>query len=854
MAKICKFIVKFWYIFTGLFAVLLGVSIYLIPKVEIVYNFTHFLPEDSETYVALEITADEFGTFTTAQIMLTGESAKDAQKLADQINASGLPGLTGALFSNDAEHVKSDTPYGPAALVNVMFQGDSSSANVANGVAALRDMLDGYENQLAGPAVTDGYLRQTVADEMLIMLAVAVPVIMLILFLTSRSFIEPLVFLIVLGFAAAINMGTNYFLGGISYVTHSIAVILQLALAMDYAIIFLHRYREERIAHDCREAVALALQKSVLSISASCLTTVAGLVAIMFMRLQIGYDIGIVLTKGIVTSLLSVFLFMPGMIVLFNRALEKTAHRPWLPKMEFIPRASLKIRRAVPVAALALIALAFILQLNTPIGFVDALQTHEPQIKINGAFGSSSQVCVLVPKGDRGKELELTGALLKLKGISGPSGLMSELSKIKLNENLPYTAADQFNAVEFGALLYGLGADPIEAAVLSPAVFQAYCDAHGISYRQGLFGGDAFTLRLYFPDLIMTLLSDEIAAARPGSAFLQALRSEGSPYAPLFAELQRGISTFESERYARIIFSVSVSGESAEGDALIAAMRAETKKLYPDEYYLLGDAVFVNDIKTTFNSDQTMIAVLTALFILIILAGAFRSASIPVLLTLTIQGAVWLNFAVSAVTGGKVVFLGYIIVSSIQMGATIDYAIVITGRYREMRKALKPREAAKGAVTAEIPTVLTSGGIMILAGYIIGWISQVPSIGGLGSLLGRGALFSVAFVLFILPALLVVFDKLIDKTTMKRPLWGGGKKAAAGVSGGAGSGVSAGEVLPEVLSAAVAVADNGAGEVLSATAAVAGEVRSTDGAAAAAEPVQVPQSDFVQPPQKENAE
>ncbi len=315
MEKVAEFIVDKRKAFFLIFIVAVLYSVSSISKVNINNDITTYLPDDTETKKGLTIMEEEFITYGSAQVMVTNITYEQALKLQEKIEA--IEGIGSAEFDDSEEHYKESK-----ALYSVSFTDLVDSEVSQQAMKELKELIADYDCYISSEVGKDDAAE--LQADMSVILVLAVIVIVIVLLFTSQTYMEVLVFLVVFGVAALLNMGTNYWFGTISFITNAIAVVLQLALAIDYAIIMCHRYMEERETKAAREATIIALSKAIPEISSSCLTTISGLIALMLMQLKIGFDMGIVLTKGILCSILTVFLLMPGLLMLFNKAMDYT--------------------------------------------------------------------------------------------------------------------------------------------------------------------------------------------------------------------------------------------------------------------------------------------------------------------------------------------------------------------------------------------------------------------------------------------------------------------------------------------------------------------------------------------------
>ena len=595
-------------------------------------------------------------------------------------------------------------------------------------------------------------------------LLLAVSVIVFVLLFTSRSYFEVVIFGIVFIFAAVLNMGTNYLLGTISSITNSIAVILQLALAIDYSIILIHRYQDEVMKQPTeKDALIEALSKGIIEISSSSLTTISGLLALTLMHFRLGYDLGVVLTKGIIFSILSVLLLMPGLILMFPKMLKRTAHRNHVPNIELWGRFLTKSKYCFVWVFVVIIPLSIYFSSKTNYAFADSTineliysESRATMHKITDTFDDSTQIALIVPNGNYEAEKSIIKEIEKMdnvKTITGLANIESEKGKVLTDKYTPRMFAELLDMdLEETTLLY---------------------QAYGVEHHQyqGIFkSAEDYEVPLIDMFLYVFDKSDE------GIINLDSDKKEKMD--SLRNSLMLGIDQLQGENYDRIIISASVPVEGKTSTALVDAIRETAKNYYENsdkKVLVIGEITSARDLADTFNSDSTKINVLTILFVLVILLLTFKSVAGSVLLVFVIQGSIWINFSFPYLMNITSSFVTNMIVSAIQMGATIDYAIVIMNHYQELRDKFDKKTAMSLAVNESFPTILTSGTILTMAGFLISMRVSDVYIGHIGLAVGRGALISVILVLTVLPQIIVLLDKIINKTKFKISLGGDDK-------------------------------------------------------------------------------
>lgn len=745
MNKIAKFIVEKRILFFILFAVLLVYSILSIPKVGIEYSITSYLPKNTDTAKALEIMEDEFVTYGSAKIMISNITFEKADALYREIKE--YDGVKSFTFKNNSDYYRES-----CALFSITFDGDSDDAASVGAFNRIKERLKGYDFVVPTPLVEN--FADELARDMIIILAIAAAVIVVVLLFTSKSFAEILVFPIVFGAAALLNMGTNYWLGTISFVSNSVCIVLQLALAIDYAIILCHRFTEEKdkTPTDAKAAMTAALAKSIPEISSSSLTTVSGLVALMFMQLRLGYDLGMVLAKSIICSLLTVFLLMPGLLLTFSKLMDKSRHRNFVPKITFWGKGVVKVRYLLlPIFFCLFVVCGIFSQQITYVYSENAIDTSRPTDTMTAVrrteevFGYDNMFVILVPKGDYEKEREILDAVESEEMITSALGI----ANIEITDG--YYLSDSVSYRDFAAMT-----DISDSLALT-----------------------AFRLYAVMNEDYWAVTADKIEDYRVTVIELLDFVFEHDDYLNLDGEqketfddlkntLKDGEAQLIGDKYTRLIFNIDGAVESKETFALIERLIPQIKAMYPGAIFA-GESMSAYDLNDSFVSDNLIINLLTIAFIYLILTFTFRSWGIPAVLVLVIQGAIFLNFAYPVVMGSNLFFFVYLIVSAIQMGATIDYAIVITNRYRTLRKeGMDKRQAIAETLSQSFPTIFTSGSIMTVAAFLIGGISSEPLIASIGLCLGRGTIISILSVMTMLPALLYVLDKPLEKTVFKK--------------------------------------------------------------------------------------
>lgn len=728
-----------------LFVLAIIYSVLCINKVQVNQDITSYLPADSETRQGLSIMDEQFMTYGSAKVMLANVTFNQADSLVDSLE--NVDGVKEVAFDDSSDHFK-----GTNALFDITFSGTSDEQVSKDALNSVKDILTDYDVYVSTEVGSEESSAESLAKDMNIILVLAVVVIVAVLLLSTKAYLQIPVLLITFGVAAILNMGTNYWFGTISSITNSIAVVLQLALAIDYAIILCDRFMEEHETLDAEEAVKVALSKAIPEISSSSLTTISGMVAMMFMQFRLGYDMGIILVKAIILSLISVFFLMPGVLLIFAKGIDKTHHKCYVPKITIVGKFANKTKYIIPSLFIICLVFAFMKSNNCQYiydtsSIVSAKKSESKiaQETIEETFGASNQLVVMVPKGDYESEHKVVKKLQNLDYVTSALAL----SNVSINDE--YVLTDKLSPRQFSELV-GIDREVVEV------LYMAY------AYNQEQYGPVVTGIDDYDVPIIDMFL------------FLYDQYKEG--YVTLDSNLDEKLTTLydtlhdaqlqlQGSDYSRLVLNISLPVEGQETYDALEEIRGIAAQYYSkDSVILVGNSTSDHDLESSFASDNIIISVLTALFVMIILFFTFQSAGLPVLLVLTIQGSIWINFAVPSIEGQTVFFIAYLIVSAIQMGATIDYAIVISNRYLQLKQQMPLKEAITETLNQSFPTIFTSGSILTCAGFLIGEIASDATVASIGVALGRGTLISIILVLFVLPQILLMGDIIIEKTAL----------------------------------------------------------------------------------------
>ena len=746
MERVAAFIVDRRYLFVVLFVALCIFSIFTSNGVDVNEDLTDYLPDDSETRQGLQIMDREFLTYGDARVMVSNITYAKAEELAEMLRS--VDGVKTVTLENDQDHYNA-----ASALFEVVFDGEKLDNVSIQGVENVRNALRDYDTYIM--TEVGNPTGEILEKEMQMVFVILVVIIILVLLLTSQTYAEVPILLITFGVSVWINKGTNYWFGEISFITNSIAAVLQLGLAIDYAIILCHHYTEERAHNTPRDAVVKALTVAIPEISASSLTTISGLLALAFMKIKIGSDMSLVLVKAILFSMLTVFLLMPALLLLMSPWLDKTHHRRFLPRIDGWGRFTIKSRYIVPPVFVVILIAACILANHCPYVFgystLDTLKQNEYKLsekKINATFGEVNQVALIIPFEDYESEAKLVEDLKELNGIDHLVALADTEAKDG------YMVPDSLTPRQFAELT------DIDISV-SRAAYTAYCTSNenftqAIGQLVDLSNIDNCTVPLI--DMIKFLYEQrDVYESRIDASLMDDLEE-------MYDDLIDGERQLHTKDYSRIILFLNLPVESEETYDYLTVIKGVIGKYYTESYFV-GETAKDKDFSAAFSEDNMLISILTIVFVVAILLMTFKSVALPLLLILVIQGSIWINFSFPTILHSNLYFLAYLIVSAIMMGANIDYAIVISSRYLKLKETMPYKDAMIEALNLAFPTVVTSGSILAAAGISIGVLSSENTVASIGICLGRGTLLSMFLVMGVLPQILLLGDTIVEKTS-----------------------------------------------------------------------------------------
>ncbi len=660
------------------FVMAMIVSAVCSTMVNVNYDINDYLPDGTASTVALDTMNEEYDmSIPNARVMVSNLTVAQALEMKQKL--SEIEGVEDVTWLDDV--IDTDIPLETADKDTVenyykdnkaLFTVTINEHTRIETVNAIRDLI-GDNNSMAGAAINTAIAAQATNKEVKNIIFLVIPICLAVLFLTSSSWIEPILLLGSIGVAILLNKGSNLMFGTISFVTNAAGGVLQLAVSMDYSIFLLHRFQEMREEGQApKEAMINALCKSTGSILSSGLTTVIGFAALILMRFKIGPDMGLAMAKAIFLSLITVFVLFPVVLLYCYPLIDKTKHKSFLP--DFGKFGQFVTKLMVPAV---LVFVLFIIPCNlgqkenffsygsSQIFSTDTQIGRDTKI-IEDTFGKSNNLVLMVPKGDLEKETELSKKLHDMPEVT---------------------------------------------SILS------YVDNAGA-------------------EVPMDYVDNET------------------------------LSKLISDNYSRLVLTVDADFEGEKTFNLIEEIRSLAKSYYGDKYLLAGESASTYDLMDTITKDNDRVNLIAIGAVFVVLLLSMKSITIPVILVLAIETAIWINLSVPYFTNDFVFYIAYLIISSVQLGATVDYAILLTSRYMEVRETASKKKTIVETLRSTTVSIMTSASILTIAGLLLWKISTHGILSQLGHLLARGTALSTLIVLFVIPGMLYIFDGLIQKTTV----------------------------------------------------------------------------------------
>ena len=682
MRKFYNWVVNHRKLVIAVYAVLFIICAVCKTQISVDYDMNDYLPESSASTVALNLMDKEFdGDVPNARVMVKDVTIPEALEYKEKI--SNVEGVTDVTWLDDAVSVDVPLETQDIDTIENYYKGGNALFSVTiekekrvDAVSNIRKII-GDDNAMTGSAVSTAAATTSTVSEIGKISVIAVLFVILVLILTTDSWFESVVVMIGLGVALIINAGSNLIFGEISFVTNAAGMILQLAVSMDYSVFLIHRFTECRKQNsDPKEAMVDALTMSTSSILSSGLTTVIGFLALCLMRFLIGPDLGRALAKGIAISLITVFTFMPCLILSTYKWLDKLEHRPFVPSFNGFGCVVQKVTASVLIIFVLAIVPSFLASNANSFYygashiFNEKTQTGADTAQIEDIFGKSDTYVLMLPKDDKVQQKALSDALHEIPQVTG---------------------------------------------IIS------YVDTVGMEIPESYLDEETY-------------------------------------------------SKLCSDRYTRMVLSVEADYEGDETFDLVETIRDTAEEYYPGEWYLAGEGVSTYDLMDTVTQDMMKVNLVAIGAVFLVLLLTMRSIVLPVILVLAIETAIWINLSIPYFSGQPLFYIAYLIISSIQLGATVDYAILLTERYKEYRETCGKKEAVSNTLSAVTVSILTSGSVLTVVGFLLGYISSHGLLSQLGFLIGKGTVCSLIIVLFALPGMLYLFDRTFIKKKIRKRL------------------------------------------------------------------------------------
>lgn len=683
MQKFGQFICKHRKFILILTLVLLIPSVIGMKATRINYDILVYLPDDIETIKGENILSEDFNMGAFSMIILDNMDTKDILSLENKIKeldnvekAVSIADITGTGFPIEMlpDEVKDAFYKDDSTLMLVTFKDQISSDSTLEAVEKIRDITDEH-CKVSGMTSTVLDTRNLSDSEIVIYVIIAVILCLIVLEIALDSYLAPILLLLNIGIAILFNMGSNIFLGQISYITKAISAVLQLGVTMDFAIFLYHSYMQEKEkTSDIYEAMKNAICKTLLSVVGSSITTIAGFLALCSMDLTLGRDIGIVMAKGVFLGVICVVTVLPAMLLQFNSLIEKTKHKEILPKFTHVKNFVLKHYKAIAISFIIILPIAFYGYQKTDIYYnldkslPDSLESISANKELKDKFDMVSMELLLV------------------------------------NKDMPdYQVSQMINEIE---------------------------NVDGIKWCIGYSKiGDLGIPKEVLPSSISDI--------------------------------------FQNDKYQMIIINSQYEMATDELNAQVDTLNGIIKK-YDSNAILAGEGPLMKDLVEISNHDFNSVNTVSIAIIFIIMIVVLKSATLPIILITVIEFAIFINMGIPYYTGTVLPFIASIVIGTIQLGATIDYAILITTKYITGRKeGLDKKEAISNALGTSIGSIVVSGLCFFGATFGVGAYSKIEMIGSLCTLMSRGAIVSMICVIALLPAFLMIFDKLICKTTIE---------------------------------------------------------------------------------------
>lgn len=804
MRKLSEFLVKKRNWILGCMLIITVISAFLMQNVNIVTDMTEYLPDNSAMKQGMDIMKSQFSDADTDQtIRVMVDNLNTNQKDDFLETMQNIKNVSSVDYDAKSDDYNKDehTLY----VLHTEYDYDSAE------VTAIMDTIQNMQNDYR-LAFDTGETQDQSVPPMILFLAFVI--LMVVLFFMCSSWIEPFLFLVTIGIAIVINMGTNAFLTGVSETTHSIAAILQLVLSMDYSIILMNRYRQELKQTDNKElAMTEAVKNAFSSVASSSLTTIVGLLALVFMNFKIGADMGIVLAKGVLVSLICILTVLPALILIFDKAIQKTAKKVLPLPMTGISKFSFRGKYIITGFFVVAFVALYLVKGNTAIAYSMTVQSGVDKI-----FPKSNTLVVVYENKDEENVAKLAENLEKEESVKSVSAYSTTLGK-------QYHALELAEMLEKSGMIEGINLDDsvmqliyymhfnsdsdktmtlseffdfMQKYLSQHEEYASEMDADAMQKMQAfstMIQNSSYASQQFTAEELYQMLGNQTDFLDEGvvklmyqmnfcqkeyddtwTMSIEDLFSQvdqmasDNTYASLIPEsiidgikdikiqLDDGKAQLVGKDYSRMIVTTNLPEESDETTEFLSDLSSELSHKLSRNSFMIGSSAMEHEMSQTFNGELNKISLITMIGIFVVVLLTFRSIAVPLILVCIIQSSVYATMVTMGILGDGIYYLALLIVQSILMGATIDYGILFSNYYRENRKIQKPEDALTTAYNRSIHTIMTSGLIMVLVTFILGFAFSDPTIGQICHIISAGVTIAIVMILFVLPGVLCALD------------------------------------------------------------------------------------------------
>lgn len=730
MKKISNFIVDKKYFLLVLYLVFIAFSLWGMFNVNINYDMSKYLPNDSNVKIGMEKMVDEFGENSSIIVMFKDLNEEQRKEVSDKLLS--LDHVESVAYDSSSLDYQKDG-YSKYVITIDSNTYSSESRNVLNEIQYL------YPNAYYKGEVVDNDLSiSTLSSQIPIIAIVAVIVIFLILFILSDSWIEPFVFMTCIGIAILINMGTNALFPSVSYMTNAVGALLQMGLSMDYSIMLMNSYNKYKLAgEDSVDAMKDALHESFTTITCSSITTIVGLLVLVFMSFKIGADMGLVLAKGIFISLITIFTLLPGLIVIFDKLINKTKKKSLNIKLNKIMHFVGKTSAIIVALAMLFICLSLVFKDDINISFLNNVDNKD-EVVIEQVFGKENQTILLY---DNSESKEHIDSITKW-----------------LNENDNVTAVnDYYNTIgvelNYNEFAYAYNINTDEAKML----YQIYAKFNGIS--------DVDSVKIQL-DTLLAFVSDNLLNNETYQNLipqeLKVMIEQG------LLQINDAKKQMVGKNYNRMIINTNLSIEGEEMYDFIKKVSDKLNTNFDNEFYLIGNSAMASEMNNSFKKELNFVTILSVAAIFVIVLITFKNLISSLVLVCTIQGAIMITTMIVVFTNMTANYIALILVQCILMGATIDYGILLMNNYIKTRECCNKYDAIAIAMNDSIKTIITSSLILIGCCLSVALLMKDDVISSTCLIIAIGVICAVIMVVFVLPAIILLLDKIIYRKKLNK--------------------------------------------------------------------------------------